>query len=246
METDRYFNLEQWYETALGRYVYAAETDLLSEHLQSSFGYYLVQLGGLHALQALKASVIRHHICCTSSMESGTEDLSLRCDFSQLPFGDNSIDSFVLPHTLELSRDPEKIIAEVGRALIPEGTLFILGFNPAGIFSAEKIIRSALRPCLPWDLPWRRIGLLRRWLQSNECELESIKTFLFSLSPSILASLKRRRFLEALGQSACPSWGGVYLLTARKRILGLTPLKMQWKKAPIFNKAPILPMQNKR
>ena len=99
---------------------------------------------------------------------------------------------------------------------------------------------------LPWGLKWQRIGRVRHWLEAADCEVESIKTFLFSFSETILGSVRRRRLIEALGQSVCPTWGGVYLILARKHMVRLTPLKVKWRDKVLANKASILPVQNKQ
>ncbi|MBT1649187.1 methyltransferase domain-containing protein, partial [Klebsiella pneumoniae] len=46
---------------------------------------------------------------------------ALVCDYDALPFEPSSLDLVVLPHTLELSRDPHHTLREVERVLVPEG-----------------------------------------------------------------------------------------------------------------------------
>ncbi len=241
-----YLDLEQWYETPLGRYVYAAEAEYLAQHLKQCFGYYLLQLGGSHSLKALHPSPIRNHIGCISEYHNHNHETTLCCDFDQLPLAHNSIDTFVLPHTLDLSSNPEAVIHAAAEALMPEGTMLILGFNPMGIFMPAKHLLACSRNELPWGLKWQRIGRVRRWLEAANCEVESIKTFLFSFSATTLGSTRQRHWVEALGQGICPTWGGIYLIFARKHMVHLTPLKVKWQKQVITNKEPILPMQNKQ
>lgn len=241
-----YLDLEQWYETPLGRYIYAAEAEWLAEHLKQCFGYYLLQLGGSHSLKALHPSPIRHHIWCIPAHHNDNHETTICCDFEQLPLAPQSIDAFVLPHTLELWSDPKAIIDAAAGALIPEGTMLILGFNPVGIFSPAKQLLAWRHHSLPWGLKWQRIGRVRSWLEEADCEVESIKTFLFSFSPTILGNVRNQRLLEALGQSVCPTWGGVYLILARKHMVRLTPLKLKWSERALVNKEPILPMQNNK
>jgi len=239
-----YLDLEQWYETPLGRYVYAAESEWLADYLKQCFGYYLLQLGGSHSLKALHPSPIRNHIWCIPQHHNNNHETTLCCDFDQLPLAQNSIDTFVLPHTLDLSLDPEAVIHAAADALMPEGTMLILGFNPVGVFTPIKQVLAWSRGELPWGLKWQRIGRVRRWLEEADCEIESIKTFLFSFSSTILGSVRRRDLVETLGQGVCPTWGGVYLIFARKHMVRLTPLEVKWQKQSLSNKEPVLPMQN--
>jgi Methyltransferase domain len=241
-----YLDLEQWYETPLGRYVYAAESEWLADYLKQCFGYYLLQLGGSHSLKALHPSPIRNHIWCIPQYHNNNLETTLCCDFDELPLAENSIDTFVLPHTLDLSSNPEAVIHAAANALMPEGTMLILGFNPVGIFTPIKQVLAWSRNELPWGLKWQRIGRVRRWLEEADCEIESIKTFLFSFSSTILGSVQRRGLVEAFGQGVCPTWGGVYLIFARKHMVRLTPLEVKWHKQSLSNKAPVLPMQNKQ
>ncbi len=239
-----YLDLEQWYETPIGRYVYAAEAEWLAEHLKQCFGYYLLQLGGSHSLKALHPSPIRYHIWCMPQHHANQEETTICCDFEQLPLNEHTIDAFVLPHTLDLSPNPEVVLTAAANALVAEGTLLILGFNPSGVFMPAKQIRRWSRHELPWGLKWQRIGKIRHWLEAANCEIESIKTFLFSFSPTVLGSVRRRRLVDALGQSVCPTWGGVYLILARKRMVHVTPLKVEWKQRKLVNKDVIVPLQN--
>ena len=239
-----YFDLEQWYETPLGRHIYAAEAEWLSEHLKQCFGYYLLQFGGSHSLKALDPSPIRNHIWCIPAHHNDNHEPTICCHFDALPFASHSIDAFVLPHTLELCSDPKAIIQAASEALVPEGMVLILGFNPVGIFAPLKQWLAWRRDTLPWGLEWQRIGRVRHWLEESGCEIESIKTFLFSFSMSILGNMRRQHLVEALGQSVCPTWGGIYLILARKRMVRLTPLKVKWTKLALMDKEPALPMQN--
>jgi hypothetical protein len=44
----------------------------------------------------------------------------------------------VLPHTLELARDPHQTLREVERVLVPEGRVVITGFNPASLWGLRQ------------------------------------------------------------------------------------------------------------
>jgi hypothetical protein len=44
----------------------------------------------------------------------------------------------VLPHALELARDPHQTLREVERVLVPEGRVVIVGFNPASLWGLRQ------------------------------------------------------------------------------------------------------------
>ncbi len=70
--------------------------------------------------------------------QSAHEPIALHCEFDALPFPDNSLDLVVLPHALELARDPHRTLREVERVLVPEGRVVIAGFNPASLWSLRQ------------------------------------------------------------------------------------------------------------
>ena len=74
-----------------------------------------------------------------------TPRAALYCDFDALPFPDHSLDLVVLPHALELSRDPHLTLREVERVLVPEGRVMILGFNPASLWGLRQRFGRARR-----------------------------------------------------------------------------------------------------
>jgi SAM-dependent methyltransferase len=63
---------------------------------------------------------------------------ALHCDFDALPFPNQSLDLVLLPHTLELARDPHDTLREVERVLVPEGRVVIVGFNPASLWGLRQ------------------------------------------------------------------------------------------------------------
>ena len=64
--------------------------------------------------------------------------MALYCDFDALPFPQHSVDLVVLPHSLELARDPHQTLREVERVLVPEGRVVIAGFNPASLWGMRQ------------------------------------------------------------------------------------------------------------
>ena len=61
---------------------------------------------------------------------------------TRLPFDASSLDLVVLPHALELARDPHLALREVERVLVPEGRVVIVGFNPASLWGAAPAARA--------------------------------------------------------------------------------------------------------
>jgi SAM-dependent methyltransferase len=121
--------------------------------------------------------------------------VDLVCLPTQLPLANNSVDAVLLPHTLESADDPHVLLLEADRVLVGEGQLLVLGFNPHSAWGWR--MRSTLRP-----LPEGRV---RDWLTLLRYEI----------APA-------RRYLNTW---PLPWPAGAWLLKARKRLYGLTPIR---------------------
>ena len=149
--------LGAWLRTAPGRYLLAWEQERLDHAVTDAFGFHALQLG-LPELEGLRANRMPHRWVASDSMhvpddlslelpplddsllstQALHEPIGLHCEFDALPFPDNSIDLVVLPHALELARDPHHTLREVERVLVPEGRVVIAGFNPASLWGLRQ------------------------------------------------------------------------------------------------------------
>ena len=98
---------------------------------------------GLPGLDALRANRMPHRWLASEATALPTPHAAeadgdsapvappvrLHCDFDALPFPSASLDLVVLPHALELTRDPHQALREVERVLVPEGRV-IVGLKP--------------------------------------------------------------------------------------------------------------------
>jgi hypothetical protein len=145
----------------------AWEQDQLDHAVADVFGYHALQLG-LPEFEALRANRMPHRWVSSDSLAPpvvlslppldealstlpALEPMALHCEHDALPFPDTSLDLVVLPHTLELSRDPHHTLREVERVLRPEGRLVITGFNPASLWGLRQRAGHL----------WRGVGLGR-------------------------------------------------------------------------------------
>ena len=173
--------LPQWLKSPAGQYLLAWEQRHLDHAVADLFGFHALQLG-LPQLDALRANRMPHRWLAVESARDdevpadplvdaspasgdGRADAkiprvavvpppSLRCHFDALPFDAASLDLVVLPHALELARDPHLALREVERVLVPEGRVIIVGFNPASLWGTRQ-----------------RLGRLRRLVSRSSGEL---------------------------------------------------------------------------
>ena len=219
--------LRDWYDQAPGSQIAVVERQLLGRFLPDLFGFHIVQLGCHHLDGLLDASRVTHKVCIDLGHTLNTQ-ADMHCVEDALPLAPNSIDVLVLPHVLEFALDAHRVLREAERVLIGEGHLVILGFNPWSFFGA----RSAL---MRWQgrAPWhgRFIGTARvkDWLQLLGFDILHVERGGYR-PPTRRAALNHHlEFMERLGAFCWPLLGNVYLIVARKRVEGLTPLRASWR-----------------
>lgn len=221
----------QWLDSPAGHYFLEWETRFLDEQVVDIFGFHAVQLGIPH-LEGLRANRMpdRWYIAPTLWASHGVQLLTR---FEALPFESQSLDLLVLPHTLETSDDPHQVLREAERVLVPEGRLIILSFNPWSLWGARQQF-SALTGSTFFPPGSQLIGLsrLKDWLKLLNFEIEAGRFGCYRLPCRSETWLKRSALLEKIGARWWPVFGGVYALSAVKRVHGMRLIGPAWKNKP--------------
>lgn len=252
--------LTDWLKTPPGAYLLAWERAHFDLAVSDIFGYHALQLG-LPELDALQANRMPHKWLAQTflpgqptppnaqgyplnGMAAGiisSPRVALLADADALPFPESSLDLVVLPHTLELGRDPHSSLREVARVLVPEGRVVISGFNPTSLWGLRQRRARLYRRFGHGELFLPQAGeyigywRLRDWLRLLNFEVESAH---FGCYRPALASqqwLDRFDWMDAAGERWWPIFGAVYFLVAVKRVRGMRLLEPAWKsrKAPV-------------
>ncbi len=224
--------------TPVGRYVLAWEQAHLDTAVADLFGFHALQLG-LPELDALRANRMPHRWLSTESATTPTASaeaplprvgISLRCDFDALPFDTNSLDLVVLPHALELARDPHLALREVERVLVPEGRVVIVGFNPSSLWGLRQWFgrwrrrfgvparRDLFLPGHGEFMGYRR---LRDWLRLLSFEVEDGRFGCYRPPVRSQTWLDRFDWADRSGERWWPVFGAVYFVVAVKRVRGM-------------------------
>ncbi|MEO7114448.1 MAG: methyltransferase domain-containing protein [Caldimonas sp.] len=249
--------MPQWLTTPAGQYLLAWEQRHLDQAVADLFGFHALQLG-LPTLDALRANRMPHrwlavesprddersHMCAIAPAGIALDDdaaalgehtaviaaPSLRCHFDALPFDAASLDLVVLPHTLELARDPHLTLREVERVLVPEGRALIVGFNPASLWGARQRL-GRLRQILPLgsrgELFLPRAGefigyrRLRDWLRLLSFEVEAGRFGCYIPPVTSARWVSRFGWMEQAGEHWWPVFGALYYIVAVKRVRGM-------------------------
>ncbi|MEO1192051.1 MAG: methyltransferase domain-containing protein [Pseudomonadota bacterium] len=131
-----------------------------------------------------------------------------------LPLADLSLDRLLLVHALEHAERPAALLREAWRVLQAEGRLLIVVPNRRGLWARLD------RTPFGWGRPFSRVQV-ERLLSDMLFEEVSAQRSLY-LPPSERAWMQRTAGAwEKVGQRCYPRFGGVIVIEARKRVLGL-------------------------
>jgi SAM-dependent methyltransferase len=231
--------LSEWLQTPAGAYLLAWEQKHIDLAVADVFGFHAVQFG-MPQLQALRANRMPDRwlaldgsedaVEASSTQFGNTQAVAIRCDFDALPFDNLSLDLVVLPHALELARDPHLALREVERVLRPEGRVVITGFNPTSLWGLRQRLShlgervwADRAPALILPRSGEFLGhrRLRDWLHLLSFEVESGGFGCYRLPFRSEKWLSRFEWTERAGDRWWPMLGAVYSLTAVKRVRGM-------------------------
>ena len=236
--TPEFIGSTPWWRTTAGQHLLAWERQWFDTGVADVFGFHALQMG-MPALDALDTNRMPHRwLACAA--QALAEDLGfglteqpraihLQCEFDALPFASQSLDLVVMPHALELARDPHLTLREVERVLVPEGRLMITAFNPASLWALgsrkrrQDGLNAGERRLGSWPARAEMIGFrrLRDWLRLLSFEVEAARFGCFGPRVDTPAWQQRWSFIEPIGQRWWPVLGAVYGLTAVKRVRGM-------------------------
>ena len=223
--------LSKWFQSPLGKIVYAQELQQLEEILPKLFGYHIVQCGYYAELDYLKSSRVANKtiLFLENSEFRNNIKKAIRTNTEELPIAMDSIDVLLLPHVLEYSKDTHKLLREMERVLICEGHAVIIGINPLSLWGLWQLFFCWWNK-MPWGGQLVSVSKLKDWLSLLDFECERVNYFFFSPPFSNTTLLKKFLPLERLGKYCYPIFGGLYIVVAKKRVAPISPIKVNWKK----------------
>jgi SAM-dependent methyltransferase len=215
-------SLAQWFATPLGEYLLARERAWFDRTVADIFGFHAIQVGlAEHPLLSQSRIAARWTVDYDAPAQ-------LRADPHWLPFAENALDLIVLPHALEFTTEPHRLLREIHRALRPEGQLVLSGFNPFSLFGAKRYFGREQDP--PWSGNFIALYRLKDWLTLLGFEVTGGALDCY-VPPLASASWRARcAFFEAAGDRWWPIAGGVYYLRATKRVTGMRVITPAWQR----------------
>lgn len=218
--------LQAWFRTPLGGVLETGELAALREILPTLFGYHLVFVDPPWRTTPSEGARIRNAWVLRSTGGWGAQLLG---EAVRLPLRTDSLDALVLPHVLEFAADPHAILREADRCLVPEGHLLLFGFQPWGLWGGRRLL-SAWRGRLPWCGRWLSTARVRDWCRLLGFEVLEVRGLCHAL-PVVRprGSSPAAGMLERAARRGWPVPSAGWLLLARKRVIGLTPIRPRWR-----------------
>ncbi len=206
-------NLGDWFNSPRAQGILREERLHLAAVLPSLFGRTMLQIGNwgdglLQTSAHWRTGVV------------GPDGRSqVVCALESLPLVRNSVDAILLPHSLEFTDVPHRLLRETDRTLTPRGQLVILGFNPWSWWGLRQRLWRR-HPAYPAGLRPLGPGRLCEWLSVLDYEVVRFERF----GPKLRLWPRVLRF-------ALVPFSANYLILARKRSLPVSPLRERWRKA---------------
>ena len=217
--------LRDWFAGPVGTYLLDIEREHLGRVLPDLFGYHLVQVGRCGDRDLAETSRIHHRLLLCLDKSGPFLPGSVIAEPDGLPLAADSIDVIILPHVLEFAENPHRVLREAERALIGEGYLLLLSFNPWSLWGLWRLVLG-WRRLAPWKGQFYALARIRDWLSLLDFEIVSVDRFAYC--PPLRRATSKLAWLEQLGGALWPALGGAMLIVARKRVLPLTPVRLRW------------------
>ena len=227
-----------WQQSTACQYLQAHEQLLFDEAVFDLFGFNALQMGCAEMNLLSNSRIPNRYKLSAYNLKSVNKNATtdLLCEDDFLPFADMSVDLLLLPHRLEFSERPHQTLREASRVLMPDGHLLISGFNPMSAWGAKSAYKKALsssQKTHPWHGNFIGLARLKDWLALLGFEIMAHK--MSCHVPPCESAKWHQRFgvMDNLGKRYLNALGGVYFIVAKKRVVGMMPIKPNWKKTSL-------------
>ncbi len=218
---------DHWLGQFLGETLIKTEQDFLEKRFSKQHGNYTLLLGVPHQHSMLDALAMTKHVVLSPLINKNTKIIYIEGSYKELPITSGSVDFVVIPHTLEFLDNPTQLLNEACRVVKPEGNIVIFGFNPYSLWGVTKWWLG--HKTIPWSGNFIPATKIKDWLMLADFELVRQDMLMFR-PPSKRPSLMRKlTFIEWLGVKSNAFFGGVYVITAKAKVIPLTPIRLHWK-----------------
>ncbi len=222
-----------WQSLPNGELILAEINRQLAPWWPKFFGYHLLKIGALSGYINTANSAIKHQITVSHTEAKSVEQGQIIADLDDLPLLEHSVDVCVLSHALEFSLDPHHVVREANRVLIPNGYLVITGFNPFSLAGLNRWMPYRAKQS-PWNERFFSPMRVKDWLHLMGFEILADQRCIHSTLAGTISDGFIARHWRDFANNYFTSFGSVYIIIAKKRVLPLTPIKPKWKLRPKF------------
>jgi SAM-dependent methyltransferase len=223
--------LRQFYSSSLGRKVKQRLRQLLLEYWPETADETILGIGYVTPLLRVleRTSGKRASLAAAMPAAQGAiywpvhaDNRSFLIDEIYLPLRDNSVNRVIMLHTFEHCNEPEKLLAECYRILVPGGRVMMMVPNRRGLW--QSLGETPYAQGTPY-----RTSQLKQLLNTEEFTLREVRTALFALPFSHPLLLRIWDVWERFFGLICWGMGGVIIIEAEKQIYAAIP-------EPVFKK----------
>lgn len=143
----------------------------------------------------------------------------------------DTADLVLLPHVLERANEPHLVLREAHRVLKGEGHVVVCGFNPWSTWGLPGLVGVGN---FPWSDRFLGEARVRDWLKLLDFEIVDAAHYFFRPPINNEKFLARTEFIERVAARWLPIPPSAYALVARKKIVGMNPLAVQFKKREVL------------
>ncbi|WP_296263880.1 methyltransferase domain-containing protein [Pseudomonas sp. UBA6562] len=218
-----------WFDSPIGQLMLNEEQALLEEELARFFGGFLVHYGPCAEAPPSAPQVQRN-----VRLGAPFPGVEIVCEEQAWPLSEHAADVVVLQHGLDFSLSPHGLLREAAMAVRPGGHLLVVGINPWSTWGVRHLLgKGALRRarCISAS----RVG---DWLNLLGFALEKRRFGCYRPPLSSRAWQQRLMGWEQRAGRWQLGGGGVYVLVARKMVVGLRPLR-QARREPMGKLLPL-------
>jgi SAM-dependent methyltransferase len=238
---DSQYDIEQWFESDLGKNILSLQQKKLDALMPEIFGYHLMQLSVLNNLPLSRQSPVSHHFALgfnhnaevkidQVNAQKDAEDFSIPAsaisEFEHLPIDEESIDAAILHHVLDYSVNPHRLLRETARTVISNGYIIIIGFNPSSALMLKKQVGRCIKRSDHWRYHDLRKDRVVDWLRVLGFKPILVQYGYHSLPFNGSYSQKVDKILSQV----MPVLGAFYIIVARKHVIRMNVIREPWKK----------------
>lgn len=229
--------VREWFETPLGHQMLDEQRAVLDQMLPEYFGYHLLQLS-IQNEPLFGESPINHKI---SMALTGEDQASFRGAATSLPFENDSVDVVILHHLFDFYDAQQVMLREAARVTIPMGRVLIVGFNPISLWGLARPF-AGLRRSVPWGGQFIRAGRLMDWLNLLDFKIDRVhyNTYGLPVNRSPFVGYKPD-YSQGLSRRSNLPFGASYVISARKHVGSMTPLRPHWKPSRALGNLTVVP-----